>query len=349
MIWAHRDKSAPGMRRVKLPCFALVLVPITVFVMESLISTHLAASGPDIPVSILSDDHPWLEASGRHRFLAATWFFACFAVLAAALLVRKLARPTAPATRVAAIATWFLVMLLAFSPTLQNHIGSGVPPIYAPIGTELFEAVLSRGILPGCSEPDDLWLLGRCGEMPVAAMFDGMIDLINALAGLGVGALIVGMILCLDTRDCASLDEEADLAAENLRQMRQQLYLSSLILTFGMFFATSWLYWPLPLVAEPHRAAYGALLLSMALYTGTYFSLLILSFYLPVAIILDGRARDLAQRAARGMKTGNAGDAETWLDARGLKDGAGDYLRAGFALTAPILTAFAGGITPLAF
>jgi hypothetical protein len=156
------------------------------------------------------------------------------------------------------------------------------------------------------------------------------------------------MILCLESRDSNDLEEEAAQLARNLQQMRRQLYLSSLILTFGMFFATSWMYWPLPLIQPAEQAAFSSVVLAAALFIGTYFCLLILSFYLPVALILDGRVRKLAERAEQSIQAGDALDADDWRASHGLKDGGMDYIRAGFALTAPILAAFAGGISPIA-
>jgi hypothetical protein len=337
-----------AIRRVKVRYFAIALVPVVIFWINAVISGHLVAADLNVPPDILQDGRHWLEAAGRYRFLAATWFFASLTVLAVALLVRNLAAPTARETRGAAIATMIGVLLLAITPTIQQSITPDGPRVYYRLGAAVFEAALSRGTLPGCIGPDDQWVLGRCGEIPVISLFNRIVDIVNVLAGLGVGALIVGMILCLETNDSNDVEEEAALLAQNLQRMRQQLYLSSLILTFGMFFATSWMYWPLPLVLDAERAAYGSVVLASALFTGTYFSLLILSFYLPVALILDSRVRKLADMAGQSAQTGEQLDVDDWRASRGLKEGATDYLRAGFALTAPILAAFAGGISPIA-
>ncbi len=342
----HQDPALP-VRRVDLRYFAIALVPVAIFWINAVITAQLFPADPGVPATILQDGRPWLEAGGRYRFLATTWFFAAFTVLALALLVRTLARPTAPATRAAAIGTVLFFAVLALTPTIRNATDPDGRRVYDRLGADLFEAALSRGTLPGCAAPDDRWLLGRCGEMPVVTLFDRVIDIINLLAGLGVGALIVGMILCLQRRDGADPETEAVVLAENLRQMRQQLYLSSLILTFGMLFATSWMHWPMQLVADSDRAAFGSLVLGSSLYMGTYFSLLILSFYLPVALVLDDRVRSLAERACRGGDGVPDSDPAKWRDARGLKESTPDHLRAGFALTAPILAAFAGGIAPL--
>ena len=184
--------------------------------------------------------------------------------------------------------------------------------------------------------------------MPVFTMFRRVLDIINALAGLAVGALIAGMILCLSSGDGETVEETADELGRNLHQMRQQLYLTSLILTFGMFFASSWMYWPMPMIAESAKAHYTSLVTASALFTGTYFCLLMLSFYFPVALILDSRVKKLSRIAGRGANAENDFDVERWKASHGLKEGIGESLRAGLALTAPILASFAGGISPFA-
>ncbi len=336
-----------AIRRVKIRYFSIILVPVAIFWMNDLITDHLIATDLNVPPDILLDGRHWLEAAGRYKFLAATWFFVSLSVLAVALLVRDLARPTVRETRMAAIATLLFVLFLAITPTIKHNWSVDGPRTYHRLGSKVFEAALSRGTLPGCFGPDDHWLLGRCGEIPIISLLNRILDIVNAFAGLGVGALIVGMILCLETRESDNIEDEAALLAQNIRQMRHQLYLSSLILTFGMFFATSWMYWPLPLVMDSEREAYSAVLLASALLTATYFSLLILSFYLPVALILESRVRKLAELADRINHNEEQQDSEAWRLSHGLKDGVSEYLRAGFALTAPILAAFAGGISPI--
>jgi hypothetical protein len=340
----HLKSKADDVRHVEPYWFGIILVPVAIFLMHKTIGDYMIVDNLKIPADILMEGRDWLEAAGRYRFIAATWFYGALTMLAVALLVRTLCRPMSNVTRIAATATWLFVLLLAAIPTFKNFSKPDTSHVFDRLGSEVFHAALARGEIPGCNGPNDPWLIGVCGETPVVTLFARIMDLVNVLAGLGVGALIVGMILCLASTETEDIDEQATMLAENLRQMRHQLYLSGLILTFGMLFATSWMYWPLQLVIEAERAAYGSLLLSAALYTGTYFSLLILSFYLPVALILEGRVCKLARRA--GPSRGDI-DMDDWRETHGLKEGASDYIRAGLALTAPILTAFAGGISPL--
>ncbi len=335
-------------RRVKLRYFSIVLLPVLIFGIHKLIQDHLIASELDIPIEILSDQNAWLEAVGRYRFLAASWFFAALAVLAVAVLARSLARPMERQTRVATIVTTMVVFLVALTPTIQQFASSTTPRIYYQVGKTVFETTLAKGSLPGCLNANETWLLGTCGESPVFSMFQRVLDIVNALAGLSVGALIAGMILCLASSDSNDIEERAEELAANMHQMRQQLYLSSLILTFGMFFASSWMYWPMPLIADSGKAAYGSLVKASALFTGTYFCLLMLSFFLPVALVLDSRVKRLAEQARGCAKTEDTFDIADWKTTHGLKEGTGEVLRAGFALVAPILASFAGGISPLA-
>lgn len=333
--------------QVDLRCFAIVLVPVVIFATHKFIGDHLMPGDLNVSDEILKDGQNWLEAAGRYRFLAATWFFGALSVLSTALLFRTLMRPMALATRTAAIVTFLFVLTLAALPTLKGFGSTDGSQVYDRLGKAIYEGVMSRGTLQGCAGPEDTWLLGDCSEAPVIKMFSSVVDLVNVFAGLALGSLIVSMILSLDSRNGEDIEEEASRLAGNLRNMRQQLYLSGLVLSSGMLYAASWIYWPLPLIEEAERAAYGSLLLSATLYTGTYFSLLMLSFYLPVAFVLDARVKSLADRAEAEDLTGEPPDTENWCSARGLTEGAGDYLRAGFALTSPILAAFAGGISPV--
>ena len=334
--------------QVDLRCFAIVLVPLVIFATHKFISEHLMPGDLTVSDDILKDGQNWLEAAGRYRFLAAAWFFGALSVLSAALLCRALMRPMSSATRTAAILTFMFVLTLAAFPTLKSFGNTGGSQVYDGLGKSIYEGVMSRGTIQGCAGPEDTWVMGVCGSAPVVNMFSGVVDLVNIFAGLALGSLIVGMILSLDRRTGETVEEEAARLADNLRHMRQQLYLSGLVLSSGMLYAASWIYWPLPLIEDSERAAYGTLLLSAALYTGTYFSLLILSFYLPVAFVLDARVKSLADRAAAENLTGEPPDTESWCSARGLTKGVGEYMRAGFALASPILAAFAGGISPVA-
>ena len=336
-----------AMRHVDPRYFLIALLPILVFAIDAFITGHLFPQDLNIPLAILRIDQPWLEAAGRYRFVAATWFFAALVALAVAMLVHDLRRPLTNASRAAAIATMLVILVLAVSPSIQFLLDPDKPRIYGRIGIAFFETALGNGSLPNCNGPDDVWVLGPCGPIPVITLFNRVIDLINILAGLGVGALIVGMVLCLERLPTKSTKDAAKTLAANLQRMRRQLYLSGLVLTFGLLFATSWMHWPSALVVDDSRDAFLRVVKSASLYMGVYFSLLILSFYLPVALILDRQVQDLSEHAREDVGKGAAFNVTDWRAQNSLKEGVADYIRAGLALTAPILAAFAGGIAPI--
>ena len=331
-------------RFVPVRYFFIALVPILIFYQDSVITDHFLTAELQLGPEILSDEQPWLETAGRLRFLGATWFFAALALLVFVLVLRDLIQPTHPRTRIAAVAVLVLIFGLAMSPSLEFALNPDKPRNYDRLGGALFEAALGRGSLPGCLGPDDRWLLGLCGERPVISLLNRMMDVINFFAGLGVGALIVGMVLCLEQRIANGLEQRAAQLQRNLNRMQRWLYLSGLVLTFGIFFATSWMRWPLLMVAKEHVDAYAAVISAASLYTGLYFSLLILSFYLPVALILEGRRRMLIGLAAEDETLKDAKKREEWLKLRGLLREPADVYKTAFALAAPILAAFAGNV-----
>ncbi len=331
-------------RFVPVRYFFIALVPILIFYQESVITDHFVTPQLQVGPGILTENWAWLETAGRFRFLGATWFFAALAMMVFVLVVRDLMQPTAPKTRIAAGIVLTLIFVLAMSPSLGYALHPDAPRNYERLGGALFEAALGRGSLPGCGLPDDRWLLGVCGEIPMISLLNRMMDVINFFAGLGVGALIVGMILCLEAQKPDALARQAAQLQRNLHRMRRQLYLSGLVLTFGIFFATSWMRWPLPMIAKEHVDAYAAVISAASLYTGIYFSLLILSFYLPVALILDGRRRQLIQMADEDATLQDAKTRAEWIKLCGLHSEPTDVYKSAFALAAPILAAFAGNV-----
>lgn len=322
--------------------FLIGLVPAAMAIIEAIITKHFLTANLPISAELLGPDNGFQETTGRFRFLGATWFFAALALLVFVMAVRDLAQPIARQTRLAAILVLLGIFALAIYPTIEHALHPESLRNYHRLGGDLFEAALARGGLPGCVGPADRWLLGLCGDVPVISLLNRMMDVTNVFAGLGVGGLVVGMVLCLEEPPDTGLDAQAAQLERNMNRMRRQLYLSGLVLTFGMFFAISWMRWPVPMVDGAQAAAYGALVSSALLFVGIYFSLLILSFYLPVALILEGRKQRLSDAAAQDDSLADYKAHAAWLKMRGLETNPIEFLKSGFALAAPVLAAFAG-------
>ncbi|MEO1640923.1 MAG: hypothetical protein AAFU41_16935 [Pseudomonadota bacterium] len=334
-------------RQIAPKYFLITFPPILIFVIEGVITDTFVDASLQVPLAVLGDVPPWLETAGRFKFLAASWLFVAIAVLAFAMVVRDLLVLTDRATQYAGAAALALIFAIAMIPTVQYAGDPDALRNYHRLGGDVFEAVLGLGRLPGCKAPTDQWLLGVCGDMPVRSMFNRMFDIINIAAGLGVGALVVGMILCLAAQPDDGVSARATQLRRNTHRMQRQLYISGVVLTFGILFAISWMRWPLSLASGEGAEQYGTVVSAALLYTGVYFSLLILSFYMPVALILDGRKRVLADQAfAAAEKPAEATRAE-WLKKQGLQRDPTELFKSGFALAAPFLTAFAGGFPSL--
>lgn len=327
--------------------FLIAFVPVIIFAQEAMISGQLMDTALPVSADILGPVTAEAEASGRFRFLAATWMFAALGFMVFAMAVRDLTMPLTRETRLAGAAVLVGIVAIAMSPTVGHMQDPDVLRNYDRLGGDVFRSALGQGRLTGCSGPEDRWLLGACGDVPVISLLNRMMDVINLFAGLGVGGLTVGMILCLKNPTGDGLEARAQMLERNMLRMRRQLYLSGLVLTFGIFYVISWMRWPLPMVAADHADAYGAMISSALLYTGVYFSLLILSFYLPVALILEGRKERLAADAAQHESLKDDKARKVWLEMRGLKAQPVEALKSGLALLAPILTAFAGSFPTL--
>ena len=169
-------------RYVPVRYFFIALVPIFIFIQESVITGQFFTADLQVPTNILEDGRGWLEAAGRFRFLGATWFFAALAAMVFTLVLRDLARPTRKETRFAAGVVLALIFVLAILPTFEHHSDPDGPRNFHRLGADLFEAALGRGTLPGCVLPDDRWLLGLCGKTPVISLLNGMMDVINIFA-----------------------------------------------------------------------------------------------------------------------------------------------------------------------
>jgi len=334
-------------RRVAPKYFLIALLPIVVFVVESLITGNFVDPSLPVPASVLGEAPVWQETAGRYRFLAASWLFVAVAGMVFVVIVQDLLVRCDETTRRAGAVVLAVIFAVAMIPTIQYALNPDALRNYHRLGGDVFEAVFASGALPGCTQPNDHWLLGVCGDAPVLSMFNRMFDIINVAAGLGVGALVVGMVLCLEAQHDNSVAARAVQLRRNTHRMQRQLYLAGVVLTIGVLFAISWMRWPLDMASGEDVDAYDKVISAALLYTGVYFSLLILSFYLPVALILDMRKRALADQAFASKEKPEQPTRAEWLKKQGLQRDPAELFKSGFALASPFLTAFAGGFPSL--
>ena len=280
---------------------ALLFLPMLVVtaseaILSAFANTKLSLDGIDLAQS----DIP--ELVGRYRFLAVFFFYVSSCVTVLAIFCADIyARHSR--TSLARIAVGF-VLLIAFSAlfSMLEPEWMGSFEAYELVGARLFTEGLQAGQMGYC-------LAGFCGEAGAFHALRLLNEITNLASALAVSAVVLGMIVALarpgpivlDTRD-GLLEEAATLMAAQ-KQVRRYLYLAGLLLSVGMMLGYAWMHWPSGLIADPGVAqGYNDLVEAISLYRGVSYSVLILSFYMPVSLIQMVRIERLhAAAAVQGM------------------------------------------------
>ena len=151
------------------------------------------------------------------------------------------------------------------------------------------------------------------------------------------------MILTLARSEVVTPEQRAAQLARALARQRGYLMLSATVYVFALVAMLSWMYWPLPFLADDSvRADYRQLVVGAAVLQGIGYSLGIAAIYLPPALLLRLRAERLADAASGKGKT-----AEAWLRDQGLDSQPLDQLRQVAALLMPTLVSLLPALNEL--
>ena len=339
--------------RVKLTIapkhLAIVILPVLVVTLsESLLSIFADTSVSLDPLSLIPDMQ-LTELVGRYRFLAVFFFYAAvclaiFALFAAELLSRHSRKSI---LRVILGLVALIVFSFLFSMVEPEWMGSF--EAYELLGASLFEEGLRAGGSPLCD-------VGGCDDKGAFFTMRFLMGATNILSAFAVPAVILGMIVALSRPGDIDLTTPKGVLAEGRTlqtaraAVRRYLYLSGALLSAGMMLGYAWMMWPAELLADPEQSAqYQSLVQSISLYRGVSYTVLILSFYMPVSLIQMVRIErfhDAAHREDMEVITEQAEALE--ID----KIQTLDALKAILSILAPILAAAVGsfvGIDALAF
>ncbi|MGH7257247.1 MAG: hypothetical protein ACREIM_02645 [Nitrospiraceae bacterium] len=123
--------------------------------------------------------------------------------------------------------------------------------------------------------------------------------------------------------------------ATQMRQLNEVLYGGSAILVSGILHMGAWLRWPASLVPDKgsQEAVLGAAL-SITIFWGTTFTLMLIVTYLPAAIHLAKRAHDLLASDAYAKRFP---DPDAWLKEHGLRLSLEEHILQFGVLLAPVL------------
>lgn len=361
-------------RRVPPACFLILLAPVLIFLFSDWLVPALGVPRLDISADeLLIDGHGYLEAAGRNRYLGALMFFAVLVVIAVVMFVGELMRPLTRQTRILAIAA-FLVTQLPVVNTVMGHQEDEIWNwrAYHQLGTDVMAEVLSRGEVRHCqvlveegeqkvyrTDPDKALFVGRdCTDNPGLALFRFLLDVGSFLSGIGVAALVLGMILSLShPPKQTSLSERAFDHGRNQRAARRFLYLAGLMLSSGMFMAMAWMHWPMPFVDAEAHPGYGDTIKATLFYTGVFYTLLIVTGFGPVMYLAARRSDQLAMEslmveestpeAAQDDVVPTVTRLDKWKKSHGLQISMTEAIQALIATGSPLLTAFAGSFSPV--
>jgi hypothetical protein len=173
------------------------------------------------------------------------------------------------------------------------------------------------------------------------AYVHGLISFINGLAVVvPVIALLAASSTLVSPADPGG--SELDLLAEKMRSLKEVLYAGSAILVTGILHMGNWLRWPAALVGdEAVQGAIQGVALSVSLYWGATFTLVLFATYAPAAGVLASRAR--ARLCEETYRT-TVPRPEQWLKEHGFFVGISDELPQIAVMFAPLLAGPLGAL-----
>lgn len=336
-----------GELHVRRRFFIIMLGPIFVFMASNWLLQNLAAT-PDLPADLLDPGRAALEASGRLTFLAAVLFYSVVVLAVIGTIISDLCGPLSRRTRIWAVAVLAATQLPVLAEIFSHQAGQDdIWRSYFLIGADLVEAALSGAAVPVCSTDGRIlfWTCGG-GEGDGLTLLLSLLDGMNVLGGLGVGAISVGAILTLamPSKQGATLEQRVRALSVGQKMGRRHLYLAGLLLTSGMFASVGWVNWPLEMVTKDARALTEPTAQATLLYFGVFFTLLIVSAFGPVLFVQTMRADALAAQILSTKAPQE--DVAKWKKSNGLAANLPETLQSLLAVCAPLIAGFAGSFTP---
>lgn len=269
---------------------AILAIPLVVLTCSELLLGFWGDSGVTVPTALV-DDPVRIELTSRYKTLAAFVFFATVALAVTAIFAWDVWRHFEPwsQVRIGVALVAVIAVALVFSVIEPEEMKSF--ETYQLLGEDLFRAALGTARTGGCL-PDRLACETGTG-------FDAMVALVNLsnhLVSLAATCALAGVTLAL--AHCpppdASVEEQADCLRRARRVAKRYLYCAGVLLTAGMLWVQAWMSWPADLIAEEAaRQEFLDLVHAFSLFRGTTYSLLILSVYLPVYLVIAGRFEGL--------------------------------------------------------
>ena len=335
--------AKPELLKLTLPpqFLGLLLLPAIVLVASEFLLSAFGDPNVDLGTVVLNDMATSAELTGRYRFLAVFFFYAACCVTAIALFAVDLSSHFTRRSMVLSFLGFLGLVAFSIIFSVIEPEWAGSFEAYELLGGAVFEDGLAVGNAPFCG--DD-----RCEGAGAFAVMRVLLEQTNWMSALAVSAIILGMVNALAVGNEAALDtaEAVEIEGARLeaaqRRVKRYLYLAGLLLSVGMMMGLAWMKWPLDLLAdEGQRARFGALIDSVALFRGSSYSVLILSFYMPVSLLLMWRIERFdAARQATGTQAVVASVAGFDIE----RIGTLDSFKAIVSIMAPVLASAVGSL-----
>ena len=328
----------------------LLLLPIVVLTASEYILGTFGDTSIIVPNVAQNELSPLVELSARYKFLSALFFFIAVAISMIAIFSFELfANHTWRSILYTLIGIFVVILVsLSFSTIEPEWMPSGFES-QALLGDNLFHRALEPGRLPGCAT--DGALVAMCDNRGAYFALKYLLDHANIFSSLAAAAVIAGMVLSLSnkasagTKGHSSLVSEAQTLQAAQDTVQRYLYCSGILLTTGMVLVLSWMKWPSDMIGdEATRIAHDSMLTSLSMFRGVTYTVLILSFYLPVSLLLKTRIDAFKEKAA------SAGEPDLAAKLEGFninRIASLDALKTILAIVSPILTSAIGSFVEL--
>ncbi|WP_371168123.1 hypothetical protein [Aliiroseovarius sp. 2305UL8-7] len=342
--------TSPGKLQIAPKYLFLLLLPVVVLTASEYILGTFGDTSIVVPNVTRTALSPLAELSARYKFLSALFFFIAVAISMTAIFVFELfANHTRRSILYTLIGIFVVILVsLSFSTIEPEWMPSGFES-HALLGDNLFHQALEPGQLPGCAA--DGALVTMCDNKGAYFALKYLLDHANIFSSLAAAAVIAGMVLSLSNRaneeatGHALLVSQAQSLEAAQSTVQRYLYCSGILLTTGMVLVLSWMKWPSDMIAdEATRIAHDDMLTSLSMFRGVTYTVLILSFYLPVSLLLKTRIDAFKAKAA------SAGEPELAAKLAGFdinRIASLDAVKTILAIASPILTSAIGSFVEL--
>ncbi|MBW4707811.1 hypothetical protein KX928_08435 [Roseobacter sp. YSTF-M11] len=184
----------------------------------------------------------------------------------------------------------FFLFLISVTIGIALMFGSvaGENRNYKNLGSELFISILNHCHEVHAQDADCTFGAYSAGNPPSG--FNLYLDLITYLAAIGLAACSLGTAraVCISRVELMTWTR-----AQVFRLPNLFLYVSSVLFTGAMLCVYTWSGWPAQFLEGDQQTAFRTLQNSIALFWGTSFTLVILSFYLPTVLYLNAKISGL--------------------------------------------------------